>query len=210
MIKPINEIPMNEADKRRSYREMIRSDIQEAIDRGIERFEFDGDYNYKFLAQYAREEADMIWRSTWRDIMKKAKEEHGFEGYLYGPNYKLKGNYIKIRSRKMPDRTHVYCEIDLAYPMKECAEEIAKLLKEKQSQEAERQKAKTGDLSAKIADLGFTVRTCNVLLRAGINTMADLKGKSVSDIQRLRNMGKSGTDETVQMMRRFGMEVKGG
>ena len=45
MIKPIVEIPKNQKEKWESYREKIRADIQEGIDRNINRFEFVGDYN---------------------------------------------------------------------------------------------------------------------------------------------------------------------
>ena len=60
MIKPVDEIPMNPAQKNKGYRDQIRRDLQEAMDNGIRRFEFVGDYKYKYLAQYVREEAERI------------------------------------------------------------------------------------------------------------------------------------------------------
>ena len=62
MIKPVDEIPKGLSKKHSSYREMIRADIQAALDRGISRFEFVGEYKYRYLAQYAREEADRLMK----------------------------------------------------------------------------------------------------------------------------------------------------
>lgn len=120
-IKPVNEIPMTLQEKRQSYREMIRKDIQEAIDNHIERFEFEGDYNWKYLAQYAREEADLIWRKTvYYDTAKKVRAEllKDRPGENYIPmrsGYEYRGKYIKIRTKKGEDRIHVYGEIDFKF-----------------------------------------------------------------------------------------------
>lgn len=147
-IKPLDEIPMNTVDKRRSYREMIRQDIQTAIDQRITKFEFEGDdYNWKYLAQYAREEADGIWRSTWYDIMRKAKEEHGIKGYMGNPSYHQKRDYIRISSVKMDDRMHVYCQIDYDAPERICRPLIEEAILEQEEKDA---KVEAKDLSAKI------------------------------------------------------------
>lgn len=69
MIKAIDEIPMNTAQKRKSYRDRIRSDITEAMEKGIGKFEFVGDYNFKYLANYAREEADRMFRRRFNDLV---------------------------------------------------------------------------------------------------------------------------------------------
>lgn len=120
-IKPVNEIPMTLQEKRQSYRDMIRKDIQEAIDNHIERFEFEGDYNWKYLAQYAREEADLIWRKTvYCDTAKKVRAElrkdRPGENYIpMGGGYDYRGKYIKIRTKKGEDRIHVYGEIDYKF-----------------------------------------------------------------------------------------------
>lgn len=207
-IKPLDEIPMNTVDKRRSYREMIRQDIQTAIDQRITKFEFEGDYNWKYLAQYAREEADGIWRSTWYDIMRKAKEEHGIKGYMGNPSYKQKRDYIRISSVKMDDRMHVYCQIDYDAPERICRPLIEDAIQEQKEKDAKAEaKVEAKDLSAKIIDLGFTLRTRNVLLRAGVNTMADLQNRSRESLMRMRNMGAKGVEETLAMMERFGIEV---
>ena len=115
MIKPIDEIPKNQAEKRRSYREQICSDIQEAIDRGIYRFEFVGDYNFKTLAQIANEEAQNF---AWKIVRQWS---------VYNPQYKKRYNYwipgswqinkemnlIRVSSVKgeTPEKRRVFCEI---------------------------------------------------------------------------------------------------
>ena len=112
-IKPIKEIPMNTKDARESYRARIRADINEALEKRIDKFEFEGDYNYKYLAQYAREEADRIIRHITnkhdREITKVLQKEFN-EDYIYVPP--LREAIIVISNRKLEDRNHVYVSID--------------------------------------------------------------------------------------------------
>lgn len=133
MIKPIDEIPKNQNEKRRSYREQIRSDIQEAIDKGIYRFEFVGDYNFKTLAQMASEEA--------RNIAYKIVRKWSAENPQYRARYKFwipsswdankEMQLIKVSSVKgeTPEKRRVFCEINpdmesiiRAYAEKTCIE----------------------------------------------------------------------------------------
>ena len=115
MIKPVDEIPKGTRGQRETYRQRIRDDIQEAIDRGILRFEFDGDYNYKYLSQYAKEESDGILRRKLREEWEKVQEpdEHGWREYpqTYERHIRTAKKYIEIINRKGDDRNHVYCEI---------------------------------------------------------------------------------------------------
>lgn len=119
-IKAVSEIPQTLQEQRTSYREMIRRDIQEAVDNHIERFEFEGDYNWKYLQNYAREEADMIWRKNiYYPIAKKVREEilkdrpGEYISMLSSCTYK--GEWIKIRAKKGKDRIHVYGEINFEF-----------------------------------------------------------------------------------------------
>lgn len=149
-IKPVNDIPMTLQEKRRSYREMIRKDFQEAIDNHIERFEFEGDYNWKYLAQYAREEADLIWRKTiYNDTAKKVRAEllkdRPGETYIsMRSGYDYHGKYIKIRTKKGEDRIHVYGEIDYKFAegfyelLKADAIENLKIIAERKAQRERR------------------------------------------------------------------------
>ena len=113
MIKPIDEIPQSKAEKRKSYREMIRNDIREAIDKGIPRFEFVGDYNFKGLAQPAREEARNLMYRMARERFNNIRGDE--EIYLSSLDFNTE-KYIRIsRIRgEAPDRPHVYCQIDLS------------------------------------------------------------------------------------------------
>lgn len=112
MIKPVDEIPMNIAKKRESYRDKIRSDIQEAMDKGIKKFEFIGDYNFKYLAQYAREEADRIIRKEYIRVVQKLKDE---QEIIYSDYYIIreKIRFITVTSVRgeNKDKPRVFCEI---------------------------------------------------------------------------------------------------
>lgn len=113
MIKPIDEIPKNTSQKRESYREMIRNDIREAMDKGIDKFEFIGEYKYKYLAVYAREEAKHILYNIARERFAQMRGDE--EIYLSSIDIKS-DEYIQISSLKgeTPDRPRVFCRIDLS------------------------------------------------------------------------------------------------
>ena len=113
MIKPIDEIPKNVSEQRESYRQMIKNDIQEAMSKGIEKFEFIGNYNFKYLAQYAREEAENIVRSkffTWKKDHPEYNERLKYYSY-WEINRDM--SIIKISSVKgaTPDTRRVFCAI---------------------------------------------------------------------------------------------------
>ena len=111
MIKPVDEIPQTMQERRKSYREMIRADIQSAIDSGVRKFEFVGDeYKYNYLPTYAREEADYMTDKALRPLLQAAAQEHGWK-YLKPWRIRRTGRYIKITSHKAADRMHVFCEI---------------------------------------------------------------------------------------------------
>ena len=118
-IKPVNDIPMTLQEKKASYREMVRQDICYALTNHINTFEFDGDYNYKYLANYAREEADLIFiRELYRDAANRVKEELVKKlnrKYIFTDHWRYKGKYIKIRTKKGEDRIHVYGQIDFDF-----------------------------------------------------------------------------------------------
>lgn len=115
MIKPIDEIPKNTVEQRKGYRQMIRNDIKEAIEKGIQKFEFVGDYNYKYLEQYAKEEANKVVSDLtlrWSADHPEYKERYN---YWCSDYWKINNDYglIKISSVKgeTPDKRRVFCEI---------------------------------------------------------------------------------------------------
>ena len=73
MIKPIEKLPRTLSQKRESCRARIRNDIRQAIDGRTAKFEFVGDYNYKYLARYAREEASNILRPYFNQAINRRK-----------------------------------------------------------------------------------------------------------------------------------------
>ena len=120
MIKALDEVPQTLQEKRESYREMIRKDINEALDNHITKFEFEGDYNYKYLSGYARDEAARIFNSRWFrptecKVVEALRQMYPNEKYFSTPSWwKWNKNckVFRIKALKGEDRTHVYCEID--------------------------------------------------------------------------------------------------
>lgn len=118
MVKPVNKIPDSAGQKYFSYRDMIRRDIEYAVKNDILKFEFEGEYNWRYLPLYAREEG---YKITDRICQAKADELHLSnyrDGRLTIKNYLMPRSlrdgalrHIKITSRKKDDRIHVYCEI---------------------------------------------------------------------------------------------------
>ena len=115
MIKPLAEIPKNLNEQRKSYREKICADIQEGIDRNINRFEFVGDYNFKTLAGVAREEArNIAWKIVrqWSIDNPEYKERYKF--WMPGPWQVYRDmELIKVSSIKgeKPGERRGFCEI---------------------------------------------------------------------------------------------------
>ena len=117
-IKVINEIPGSDAKK--SSRKQIEEDIKEAIEKGIPLFEFTGDYNYKYLAQYAAEVAKKIRDEKIREVHKKFRrenltdDERNIKGFYiwFKSTWEYKKEWITISSRKGEDHRRVFCKID--------------------------------------------------------------------------------------------------
>ena len=141
MIKEIEEIPKNEAQKRESYRQRIRDDLQEALDKGIYKFEFIGDYNFKTLQNTAREEAERVVRKityNWWKEHPEYKEQLRWYPFDWSTNRKHK--LISITSIKgdTPEKRRVFCEIkqDMESVLKVIVEnEIERKIKEGKKEE---------------------------------------------------------------------------
>lgn len=135
MIKPVDEIPKGLSKKHSSYREMIRADIQEALDRGIARFEFVGDYKYKYLAQYAREEADKLMKEQYNAVVRAHRNEWaGKTAALDWWSVKEKARYITVSAyrEKREAEPRVFCEIRPGKPEEILLEAIREYLAEKE------------------------------------------------------------------------------
>lgn len=59
-----------------------------------------------------------------------------------------------------------------------------------------------------IEELDFTVRTHNLLKRAGINTIADLQSKTEEDLKRVRYLGRRSFEEVLAVMFTHGFRIK--
>lgn len=110
-IREVQEIPTGH---KKTKKDIIWDDIQEAISKDITKFEFVGDeYDYRHLCSYARMVVAERVRELARPILTKAKRENGWRftpTLLYPTAYERQ--YIKITQRKEDGRNHVYCEID--------------------------------------------------------------------------------------------------
>lgn len=117
-IREVKELPKE--IKQKSARELIRADIQEALDKGINLFEFEGDYNYKYLTGYANDVADDIRREKVREIQREFKrknlteEEKTIKGFhvFFNGGWKYKRYWIKAFSQKGEERRRVFCQIE--------------------------------------------------------------------------------------------------
>lgn len=109
-IKEVKEFP-NTA-KAETIKAKIIADIEEALEKGVNKFEFVGDYNFDNLAPYVKTISEELIRKKARPILNHAKEDLGLPYTI--PLLLPKRNdphFIKVFSCTEKDRKHVYCEI---------------------------------------------------------------------------------------------------
>lgn len=63
-------------------------------------------------------------------------------------------------------------------------------------------------LNTKVEEMDFSVRTYNCLKRAGLNTAGDIIKKDITDVSRIRNLGRNGQIEVVAKLRKLGLKLK--
>ena len=61
--------------------------------------------------------------------------------------------------------------------------------------------------SMTIEELELSVRAYNCLKRASINSMAELLKKSEHDLLNIKNFGKKSSDEVIERLHHFGLEL---
>ena len=113
MLKPIDEIPKGSINRK----QQLRQDIQEAIDKGINKFEFIGDYNYKYLQRYAQECADRIIRIMLAKRYGELREQYNIDRHTYlrlKQSSEYRPKFIHVSSIKGEEHRRVFCEIDLS------------------------------------------------------------------------------------------------
>lgn len=64
-----------------------------------------------------------------------------------------------------------------------------------------------GEPSITIDELELSVRAYNCLKRASINSMAELLKKSEHDLLNIKNFGKKSSDEVIERLRHFGLDL---
>lgn len=137
MIKAIDEIPKNLNEQRASYRQRIRDDIQEALEKGIYKFEFVGDYNFKTLAGVARKEARSVaWKIVRQWAIENPQYKERYKFWIPGSwEINKRMEIIKVSSVKgeTPEKRRVFCEIkpDMESIIRAYAEQICKEHEEK-------------------------------------------------------------------------------
>ena len=62
-------------------------------------------------------------------------------------------------------------------------------------------------LEMTIEDLDLSVRSFNCLKRAGINTVGDLKNKSMEDMMKVRNLGRKSLEEVLGKLKELGLQL---
>ena len=118
-IKKVDFIPSAYV-KAVSTRQKVRADLEEAINNRIPMFEFEGDYNYKTLGSYARDEADRLFRE-WvfypavESVKSTLGKELGRDDIECERLYREYKQVFKIHGVTQKDRVHVYVEIDFDF-----------------------------------------------------------------------------------------------
>lgn len=120
-IREVLEMPSSlKKSLKESDRDKVFADFNEALEKHIEVFEFEGDYNFKTLSQKAKEVARRkVFYRFYADAAKKVKEAlkdefpHEYiiaNGYTYYEDY-----FFKVKNIKEEDRIHVYASIDYEF-----------------------------------------------------------------------------------------------
>lgn len=121
-IREVTEIPstlkkaLNKTDRDRVF-----EDFNEALEKHIEVFEFEGDYNFKTLSQKAKEVARRrvfykIYAAEAKKVEQALKEEFPNEKYLSAQSYGYyEDKFFKVKNIKKDDRIHVYASIDYRF-----------------------------------------------------------------------------------------------
>lgn len=83
--------------------------------------------------------------------------------------------------------------------------EVAEVISEKAEEVVA--EASEGEPSITIDELELSVRAYNCLKRASINSMAELLKKSEHDLLNIKNFGKKSSDEVIERLHHFGLDL---
>ena len=138
MIKKVDTIP-GQGGEHTSQKLLINKDIRDAIAGRIERFEFVGDYNFKYLAQYARDEAETVFRSMFSkcrtEVQQKLREEFKVAWALVPTIHDYRKRLYRVCQRSGKVYMEIYYEFMDAIPqvMLEEGRALTKLREENRS-----------------------------------------------------------------------------
>ncbi len=117
-IIPIKDIPTNKSATP-SQRDLIRQDIRYAIKLGVPKFEFDDErYKYNTLARSAKEAfkslfTDELYHNAAIKAERRLRKEFPDKTVAVPASSSYFNRAAVFSSRKMDDRIHVYCSLDL-------------------------------------------------------------------------------------------------
>ena len=112
-VIPVKTIPKEK--KFDTVKSRVTKDIQYAIEHEIYRFEFDGDYNYTYLAGYAKECFRPIFNEYLDNKADELVEKYGVRRDAIGRSRyrKYESEFFKTKRIQLEDRVHVYAEINM-------------------------------------------------------------------------------------------------
>ena len=84
--------------------------------------------------------------------------------------------------------------------------DLSEMAKNTQKKEKKEESKKEKVLEMSIEDLELSVRSFNCLKRAGISTVEDLTSKTISDMMKVRNLGKKSLDEVTNKLHALGLD----
>ncbi len=77
------------------------------------------------------------------------------------------------------------------------------------TEDASNDKVRESALGLTIDDLELSARSSNCLKRAGIDTVAELVERDISDLIQIKNFGKKSADEINEKLKQYGLSLKG-
>jgi DNA-directed RNA polymerase subunit alpha len=90
---------------------------------------------------------------------------------------------------------------------KEIEEKVSSAVSSAENEVAEESSSIGEEPSITIDELELSVRAYNCLKRASINSMAELLKKSEHDLLNIKNFGKKSSDEVIERLHHFGLDL---
>ena len=126
---------------------------------------------------------------------------------------------ISIKSKEMADKAKNFTDIaslkgqivsyenTISRYYKEIGRVYYEAHKEDAQKEFPEQMEAIADAEKMIEELELSVRAYNCLKRASINSMSELLKKSEHDLLNIKNFGKKSSDEVIERLHHFGLDL---